>query len=273
MSFFKKGHLLILLANLAAAAVLLFVIGYIVLNRLDKYTRHGFSIEVPDLRGMTLAEARPLVEKAQLNIDVIDSVYSPNARPGAIMDQFPTPQARVKNNRIIQLTTNAVAPEKVTFPDLRNSAFRQALQRLAVLGLKPGRLEFAPSSFRNLVLDFKLDNQIIEPGTEIEKGKTVDIVLGAGTPGNDQVYLPELLGKTLQDARSQILLAYLNLGQVLPDESVKTTEDLEKAVVYAQKPEYIDKLTVPQGSFVTLHVTLDEQKIATVDSLLTLPKK
>ena len=28
MSFFKKGHLLILLANLAAAAVLLFVIGY-----------------------------------------------------------------------------------------------------------------------------------------------------------------------------------------------------------------------------------------------------
>ena len=108
---------------------------------------------------------------------------------------------------------------------------------------------------------------------EIEKGKTVDIVLGAGTPGNDQVYLPELLGRTLQDARSQILLAYLNLGQVLPDESVKTTEDLEKAVVYAQKPEYIDKLTVPQGSFVTLHVTLDEQKIATVDSLLTLPKK
>ena len=129
MSFFKKGHLLILLANLAAAAVLLFVIGYIVLNRLDKYTRHGFSIEVPDLRGMTLAEARPLVEKAQLNIDVIDSVYSPNARPGAIMDQFPKPQARVKNNRVIQLTTNAVAPEKVTFPDLRNSAFRQALQR------------------------------------------------------------------------------------------------------------------------------------------------
>ena len=98
-------------------------------------------------------------------------------------------------------------------------------------------------------------------------------MLGAGTPGNDQVYLPELLGRTLQDARSQILLAYLNLGQVLPDESVKTTEDLEKAVVYAQKPEYIDKLTVPQGSFVTLHVTLDEQKIATVDSLLTLPKK
>ena len=273
MSFFNKNHLLILLANLVAAAVLLAVIGYVVLRQLDKYTRHGFSIEVPDLRGMTLAEALPLVEKAQLNATVVDSVYSPGDKPGVIMEQFPRPHARVKNNRAIQLTTNAMSPEKVTFPNLRNKAFRQALQQLNMLGLKVGRLEFAHSPYQNLVLDLKLDGQILEPGTEIEKGKTVDIVLGSENPGYEQVYLPELFGRTLADAKNQIMLAYLNLGQIIPDESVKTVEDLDNAIVYRQQPEYVDMLTLPQGTYVTLHVTIDKQKIATIDSLLNLPKK
>lgn len=273
MKFFKKGHLLVLLANIAAAVVLLALIGHVVLRQLDKYTRHGFSIEVPDLRGMTIDEARPLVEEARLNLTVVDSVYSANDKPGAIMEQFPRPHARVKNNRVIQLTTNATAPEKVRFPDMRNSAFRQALQRLSVLGLNVGRLEFAPSNFRNLVLDFKCDGQTIEPGSEIEKGRTVDIVLGSGSPGNEQVYLPELFGRKLQDAKNQILLAYLNIRQIIPDASVKAAEDLEDAIVYRQQPEYVEMLTVPQGSYVTLHVTVDKKKIATIDSLLTLPKK
>ena len=41
MSFFKKGHIIVLLVNLVVAAILLFVIGYIVLKQLDKYTNHG----------------------------------------------------------------------------------------------------------------------------------------------------------------------------------------------------------------------------------------
>ena len=53
MGFFKKGHILVLLINIVVACIILFVIGYIVLQRLDKYTNHGYYIAVPELRGLT----------------------------------------------------------------------------------------------------------------------------------------------------------------------------------------------------------------------------
>ena len=49
MGFFKKGHIIVLLINIAVASIVLFVIGYIVLNRLEKYTNHGYYITVPEL--------------------------------------------------------------------------------------------------------------------------------------------------------------------------------------------------------------------------------
>ena len=57
MSFFKKGHLLILLANLAAAAVLLFVIGYIVQARLQSVFHKYSQVAFPgNLTGAEVAE-------------------------------------------------------------------------------------------------------------------------------------------------------------------------------------------------------------------------
>ena len=163
MGFFKKGHIIVLLINIAVASIVLFVIGYIVLNRLEKYTNHGYYITVPELRGLTPDEAKPFAKEKNLQILVIDSIYDNNAKPGTIVEQFPSPNAHVKNNRAIQLTINANAPEKIIFPNLRNVAFRQSLQRLKNLGLNVGRIEYIPSNFKNLVLDFKYEGNIIEP--------------------------------------------------------------------------------------------------------------
>lgn len=141
------------------------------------------------------------------------------------MEQFPAPNAHVKNNRAIQLTINANAPEKIIFPNLRNVAFRQSLQRLKNLGLSVGRIEYVPSNFKNLVLDFKYDGNIIEPNSVIQKGETVDIVLGNGNTSNDQVTIPSLLGKTLPEAKAILSQAFLNVGEVIPDNTVKTEAD------------------------------------------------
>lgn len=269
MSFLNKKHLFIFLVNIIIAIILLFVIGYIVLDKLDEYTQHGFSIEVPNLQGMDLTEAEVKAAENQLQITVVDSVYASNTEPGIIMEQFPRPHAKVKNNRIIQLTINAHSPEKIQFPNLRNTAFRQALQQINVLGLKIGRLEFAPSNFRYLVLDFKYDNQTLEPGTEIEKGKQIDMVLGAGSSGNDQVYLPNLIGKTVDEAKYQAIQSYLNVGQIIPDSTIRNTTDMQEAIVYKQEPEYDEKQTVQQGFPIILYISLDKKKITEQESILT----
>ena len=74
MGFLKKGHIIVLLINIAIACIVLFLIGYIVLKRLDKYTNHGYYITVPELRGFTPDEAESFAKDKNLQILVIDSI-------------------------------------------------------------------------------------------------------------------------------------------------------------------------------------------------------
>ena len=254
MGFFKKGHIIVLLINIAVASIVLFVIGYIVLNRLEKYTNHGYYITVPELRGLTPDEAKPFAKEKNLQILVIDSIYDNNAKPGTIVEQF-------------QLTINANAPEKIIFPNLRNVAFRQSLQRLKNLGLNVGRIEYIPSNFKNLVLDFKYEGNIIEPNSLIQKGETVDIVLGNGNTSNDQVAIPSLVGKTLAEAKAILLRAFLNVGEILPDNTIKTEADQSTAIIYQQEPEFEENMTMKMGGDITLYLTKDKEKIMALDSL------
>lgn len=267
MGFFKKGHIIVLLVNLVVAVILLFVTGYIVLRQLDKYTNHGYYIAVPELRGLTPAEAASFAKEKRLQIIVVDSIYDNNAKPGTVVEQFPAPDARVKNNRAIQLTINANTPEKVIFPNLRNTAFRQSLQRLRGLGLNIGRIEYAPSNYKNLVLDFKYKGNVLQPDTVLQKGETVDIVLGNGNTSNDQVAIPNLLGKTLAEAREITLYAFLNIGEIIPDNTVRTEADRVTAVIYRQTPEAEENMTMKMGGDIILHLTKDAQKIMAPDSL------
>ena len=212
-------------------------------------------------------EAESFAKDKNLQILVIDSIYDNNAKPGTIVEQFPSPNAHVKNNRAIQLTINANAPEKIIFPNLRNVAFRQSLQRLKNLGLNVGRIEYVPSNFKNLVLDFKYEGNIIEPNSLIQKGETVDIVLGNGNTSNDQVAIPSLVGKTLAEAKAMLLRAFLNVGEILPDNTVKTETDQSTAIIYQQEPEFEENMTMKMGGDITLYLTKDKEKIMALDSL------
>ena len=146
-------------------------------------------------------------------------------------------------------------------------AFRQSLQRLKNLGLNVGRIEYIPSNFKNLVLDFKYEGNIIEPNSLIQKGETVDIVLGNGNTSNDQVAIPSLVGKTLAEAKAILLQAFLNVGEILPDNTIKTEADQFMAIIYQQEPEFEENMTMKMGGDITLYLTKDKEKIMALDSL------
>ena len=170
-------------------------------------------------------------------------------------------QVKMEQNRQVSKT------EKIIFPNLRNVAFRQSLQRLKNLGLNVGRIEYVPSNFKNLVLDFKYEGNIIEPNSLIQKGETVDIVLGNGNTSNDQVAIPSLVGKTLAEAKAILLRAFLNVGEILPDNTVKTETDQSTAIIYQQEPEFEENMTMKMGGDITLYLTKDKEKIMALDSL------
>ena len=109
-------------------------------------------------------------KSTQLQIAIIDSLYNKNELPGIVLEQYPAPGSKVKANRLIQVVINMQSPEKVSFPNLLNSAYRQSTQSIEALGLRVGRISYRPSEFKNLVLGFTVDGKNISPNEKIAKG-------------------------------------------------------------------------------------------------------
>ncbi|MDR1415192.1 MAG: PASTA domain-containing protein [Odoribacteraceae bacterium] len=243
--------------NIALALILLLAIILFVLHRLDSYTRHGHYILVPNLRGVAPAEATRIAETKNLHVTIIDSVFDRDFAGGAVVEQYPLPDAKVKNNRVIQLTVNAKEPETVRFPAINQPSYRQALQRLRGLRLRPGRIEYAPSPYANLVLGFRRAGAPVEAGALLPVGARVDILLGDGGQP-PEITVPRLAGKTRDEAIELLLQAYLNTGEIIGDRTVTTDTDKNIALVYDQRPA--PGQTARAGNTVTLYISRDPRK-------------
>ncbi|WP_251619914.1 PASTA domain-containing protein [Odoribacter lunatus] len=262
----KYPRLTFFFLNLLVAVILLFVGGYFVLSRLDVYTSHGEYISVPAFQLLSPEEAQEVASAHQLRVMIVDSIYDDSAEPGVVLEQYPLNGAHVKENRMIRLITNAHSPERVPFPQLNNAPYRQTLQTLHSKGFKIGHISYAPSQFKNLVLTLQLHGKDIEPGTLIQKGSTIDIVLGEGRSKNF-VAMPKVQGLLLNQAIGNLKENYLNIGKIIPDNSIKGTPT-SMAIVYRQNPDAQQQPQVKAGTYVNLYITLDKQKIQELDSLL-----
>ena len=71
----------ITLLNLLAMVVVgaLIVVGALYL--LDVYTHHGEAVKVPDLSGMTREEAMNAVRSMDLDLEIVDSIYTEGLAP------------------------------------------------------------------------------------------------------------------------------------------------------------------------------------------------
>ena len=266
IKFSKYPRLTFFFLNLSAAILLLIIGGYSVLLWLDNYTSHGKYIAVPAFQMLSPAEAEKVAGNHQLRVVVVDSLYDETAEPGVVLEQYPLNGAHVKENRMIQLITNAHSPEKIPFPQLNNAPYRQSLQTLRAKGFRAGKISYAPSEFKNLVLNLQHKGKNILPGTLLQKGAVIDLVLGDGGDRN-MIATPRLQGLQLNQALRNLKENYLNTGEIIPDGSIKGNST-SMAVVYLQQPDPEIQPEIKAGTYVKLYITLNQEKIQALDSLL-----
>lgn len=247
---------------------------------LNIYTHHGQSRPTPEMRGLTIDEARRVAEKNKMRFQIIDSVYTAFVPRGCVAEQMPLPGHRVKKGRIIKVTINAFNPEMVAVPDLVGLPRRQAVSVIETAGLQVGQLTYVPDLTVDFVLKQTLHGREVAPGDSVQKGMVIDLVLGRGL-SSQRTSIPRLIGYTLDQARSEILSSSLNLGAYVFDANVTTGEDSLNAFVYKQNPEYHIDATVQMGSAVYIWLTTDSLKIiadttaivaADSGKMLTLPE-
>ncbi len=228
---------------------------------LNIYTRHGQSRPTPEVRGLSIKEAKAVAAKNRMRFQVIDSVYTAYVPRGCVAEQMPLPGHRVKKGRMIKVTINAFNPEMVAVPDLVGLPRRQALSLLETAGLKPGQLNYVPDLTVDFVLKQTIHGREVSPGDSVQKGVVIDLVLGRGL-SSQHTSVPRLLGTTLEQARNEILGSSLNLGAYVFDATVITGTDSLNAFVYKQNPDYHPDAMAQLGSAVYVWLTVDTLKIA-----------
>lgn len=239
------------------------------------YTRHNQEQPTPNLVGMAVEEAAVVISDNNLRIEIADSVYIFNKKPGSVIAQNPEPGTMVKKNRRVFVTINAKNPIKIEIPNIVGYTLRQAKAILEQEGFEVGTLYFRPDLGLNNVLEQRYEGKIAEPGTRIPKGSKIDLVLGQGMQG-ERTGIPLLIGLKLNDAVSRIIEASLNVGRIRYDETIITHNDSLDARVYSQYPAYMENATLGFGTRVDIWLTLNQARIPKIertDTVNTMPAK
>jgi beta-lactam-binding protein with PASTA domain len=251
--------------GLAAAISIILLLGTLLWLKI--YTHHGKTIMVPDLAGLTMDEVGDVTSSRRLRFEVVDSVFSTEMPRGTVVKQNPNASSRVKKNRKIFLTMNAVNLEMVSMPQLIGLSFRQAKLALQNAGLIQGTIAYKPDFAKNNVLQQMHRDTVINEGTIITKGAVIDLVLGMGL-SSKTTRVPDLMRLGLEEASAIISDYYLNLGAITYDLSFEEAEDSTGAIIWRQYPDYDEFKRLNMGMEIDIWLTLDSTRIPLPDSTL-----
>lgn len=225
----------IFLKNLGIAVVLTFILVWFTMTMLSFYTNKGENISTPDFKGLTLSEVKTLVGKNKIRFVIEDTIYRKEVEPGTVVLQNPLAGHKIKPNRVIYITLSSSMPEQVEVPKLTDVSMRQACVLLESKGFALGNIEMRPSEFNDLVLEQKHNGQMISPGSRLDNGSTIDLVVGKNMAGGE-IIMPDLTSLSLTAASDTLKSKSLNTGSIIYDPSILTTDDTLNAVIWKQMP-------------------------------------
>ena len=187
--------------NLLAGLVLMVVLLFILSIFLGPLTRHGKNKTVPNVMGKSFEEAKNILNNSGFEVEVQDSIYSDTIAKGSVLRQVPDGDATVKISRTVYLTINRQVPPMVEMPNLKDFSFRNAELQLKNMGLRVGNTSYVHDFAKNTVQEQHYSGTPIAPGTKIQQGSSIDLVLSDGL-GETEFSVPNLIGMTFGEAKS-----------------------------------------------------------------------
>jgi serine/threonine-protein kinase len=164
---------------------------------------------VPKVVGMKDIEAIDLLDNNGFKPLVSDTSYGLKVPKGEVFLQKPEAGKIVKEGRTVYLFISG-GDKVVSVPKLIGKSILDAKFALERLGLKLGRVERVASSQPE---DMIFDQQYAE-GTTLKQGGVVGVTVSAGRGSGGSVIVPDLIGKTLSDARKILADSSLIIGKI-----------------------------------------------------------
>lgn len=236
-------------ASIAAMLAILVVLYFGTQIFLKFLTHHGESVIVPNVEGLTIAEAEEKFDEMGIEIQIDSVNFNDKYKPYQVYRQEIPKGSKVKPGRTILVKANPSGPRPVKLPSILEQSYRLAEQQLGLSHIKIGKITYEPSIAKDAVLKVIYRGKLIKPGTLIPRNATVDLVLGQGY--NQSVSLPSLYGMTVEEAEKALILAHFQMGMAIE----KNVTDRPTARVYDQNPSA--GTVVEQGQRVNIYITND----------------
>ncbi len=199
------------------------------------FTKHGRTLTVPRVENMSYTEAVNKLHNSGLKVDIRDSLYREDVRPGFVIEQFPKANSVVKPGRKVFLYINAVHPKEVIIDDdnhpseyaMKGVSYRSARAKLEELGFKNIRMVKVLGASDRVV-------KILANGRAVRKMQKV--------PVNSQVTMEVSDGRLndLQDSlrNAELLNIYDDQSATsYPEENVTGNEEVSASPVYEESKE------------------------------------
>ena len=184
-------------------------------------------VSVPDVTGLTVAEARVALEKQRLRL-AVDREIESDLPAGRVIRQDPAANRRVKEGRTIWVVVSR-GPRLVPVPAVVGLSLDEAREIITEAGLTVG---VETPVYEPTVLEGYVVSQSPQAGTYLEEGLAVDLMVSRSDAGSPVVVVPDLRGQPLEDAKNRVRRLGLTIGNVWSD----SDPSLSPWEVMAQEP-------------------------------------
>mgnify|MGYP003423094597 FL=1 len=198
--------------NLGLIVISFFVIILLIFFSLKIYTRHGKEYIVPDISGKLIQEIEQMDEMSPFNIVIIDSIFQEETPSGTILSQEPVANSKAKKGRKIYLTIASFSGDDIDMPSCVDMSLKLAVQTLTDVGLRIGNISFVQGNISNIVVAQQKNGKQIRQNTKVKRGEVIDLVVEM-TESQTTTNMPDILGKTEEEAEKMLWAAGLNVGK------------------------------------------------------------
>lgn len=159
---------------------------------------HGREVKVPDLAGLTLADASKKASSLGLSLNLENRFYSADTPPGRILAQFPAPGSNVRREWAMRIT-ESLGAQQVAIPNVLGQSERTASINIRHLGLDLGTVATTPApGLPGIVIA-----QTPTPNAASVDRPRVSLLLSAPEDSPPAFVMPSLAGLTLASASAR----------------------------------------------------------------------
>jgi eukaryotic-like serine/threonine-protein kinase len=200
---------------------------------------HGAEVKVPDLTGLSIADAVHKTASEGLNLGVDNKYYSVDLAAGRVLSQSPAPGTVVRREWRVRVT-ESLGPQRVTIPDVVGLPERVAAIEVRRMGLEIEETSQMPST---TVPEGTVIAQNPQKGSPGVARPSMSLLVSAGPPTAGNAYvMPELVGMPYAAASTLITHAGFKIGPMVDDDSAppenpeKPTPDVPPGLIMTQTP-------------------------------------